>query len=113
MNMLPIEYYIETQVVSKAFTKTERLQRTICKEFGIPLEQFHSKSRRGMTPTARYVYYYLAWEYGLFTTITEIGESIGRQHTNASVGITKIEDLVKVDYNFKRRLRRIDKKLNS
>ena len=89
----------------------DEIIKQICLEFNISYISFISRSRRGSLPTARYVYYYLAHNNGLFTTNKELGESIGRDHSNPSVGITKVEELLGIDYNFRRRIKRIESNL--
>lgn len=89
----------------------DKLIKSICEEFSITTHMFMSRSQRGSLPTARYVYYYMSRKHGLFVTLSEIGESIERREQNASKGITKIEDTLNVDYNFRRRIKRIEKNL--
>ena len=90
----------------------ESVKESVCKEFGITQKVFLAKKKEGSASIARYVYYYLVKKYGLITTIKEIGESIGRKETNAYYGIKNIKEYVELDYNFSRRVKRIEKQLN-
>ena len=107
--MLPIEYYIETHIVED---KEILMQRAICNEFNITIEQMLSKNKRKEISTSRYVYYYLAWKHNYFNTLQEIGESVGREYSTVSHGITVTKPRIGTDHNFTRKLTRIEKKLN-
>ena len=92
--------------------EVEAVKKEVCKEFGITNQMFLKNTKEGSAPTARYVYYYLLKKYGLFTTLKEIGKSIGRYESIASFGVTKITELIELDYNLSRRIKRIENKLN-
>jgi chromosomal replication initiation ATPase DnaA len=109
--MTEIEHWIDVHTETSNYSKSDLVIKAICEEFEITRDKLFRFSSKQPLPTARYIYYYLAYKYDIYTTVTEIGESLGREHSTVSVGIDKIGGLIRINSSFRSKVKRIEKNL--
>lgn len=110
--MEPIEFYIENNSIEERVTMAI-IERTVCQEYGLQIDDLHSKSRAGMIPTARFMCYYFARKYDLFRGVQHLASYYKQNHSNVLYGVRVISNITETDYYHKNKLNSIKNKLNT